>query len=54
MADFTFRGERLRLFFHPCGSGDGDISGLSFGLLFPEREISAMARTSRSFTWAAA
>ena len=43
-ADVTFRGERLRLFFHPCGSGDGDISGLSFGLLFPEREISAMAR----------
>ena len=43
-ADVTVRGERLRLFFHPCGSGDGDISGLSFGLLFPEREISAMAR----------
>ncbi len=43
-ADVTFRGERWRLFFHPCGTGAGDISGMSFGLLFPEREISAMAR----------
>jgi HD-GYP domain-containing protein (c-di-GMP phosphodiesterase class II) len=43
-ADVPFRGQRWRLFFHPCGKFPGSTERLSFGLLFPERELLSLAR----------